>query len=144
MAKQLNVFVENKAGRLNAIAQNLLKSNIDIRAFAIQDRGDYGLLKLIVDRPSEAYVALADLGCACALKEVLAISIPDKPGNFHRLTAALAENGINVVDAYGFVLQPHKTGVCCLELQNLEDTNAEQVIKQAGFTILHDEELYNL
>jgi hypothetical protein len=144
MAKQLNVFVENKAGRLNAIAQNLLKSNIDIRAFAIQDRGDYGLLKLIVDKPSQAYVALADLGCACALKEVLAISIPDKPGNFHRLTAALAENGINVVDAYGFVLQPHSKGVCCLEVENLEDTNAEQVIQNAGFTILQDEEFYNL
>jgi hypothetical protein len=144
MAKQLNIFVENKAGRLKAVAENLLKSKIDIRAFAIQDRGDYGLLKLIVDKPNEAYVALADLGCACALKDILAISIPDKPGNFHRLTAALAENGINIVDAYGFVLQPHSKGICCLEVENIENKNAEEVIKNAGFVILRDDELYGL
>lgn len=144
MAKQLNIFVDNRAGRLKSISENLLKSNIDIRAFTIQDRGEYGLLKLIVDRPSEAYLALADLGCACALKDILAIYVPDRPGNFHRLTTALADNDINIVDAYGFVLQPQNKGVCCLEVESLKETNAEQVIKAAGFSILEDEELYNL
>ena len=82
MAKQLTIFVENRPGRLQSIAENLRKNNIDIRAFTIQDRGDYGLLRLIVDKPSEAYLAMADVGCACALKDVLAVSVPDQPGNF--------------------------------------------------------------
>ncbi|UCG48090.1 MAG: ACT domain-containing protein, partial [Phycisphaerales bacterium] len=86
----------------------------------------------------------ADLGCACALKDILAIYVPDRPGNFHRLTTALADNDINIVDAYGFVLQPQNKGVCCLEVESLKETNAEEVIKAAGFSILEDEELYNL
>ena len=144
MAKQLTIFVENRAGRLESISENLRDSHIDIRAFTIQDRGDYGLLKLIVDKPSDAYLALADLGCACALKDILAISVPDQPGNFHRLTSALAEHGINVVDAYGFVLQPHKTGVCCMEINEPQLTKARQIVAEAGFTVLEDEELYSL
>jgi hypothetical protein len=144
MAKQLNIFVENRPGRLKAISENLFKSGIDIRAFTIQDRGDYGLLKLIVNNPEKAYLALADLGCACALREILAISVPDKPGNFHKLTTALGDNNINVIDAYGFVLQPHNQGVCCLEIENLEQSNAAEVIEKAGFTLLEDEQLYNL
>ncbi len=144
MAKQLTVFAENKPGRLKSISENLLKNGIDIRAFAIQDRGDYGLLKLIVDKPQDAYLALADLSCACALKDVLAISVPDQPGNFHRLTCALADNGINVIDAYGFVLQPHKTGICCIEIEQPHMAKAEQIVGGAGFTILTDEELYNM
>ena len=144
MAKQLTIFVENRAGRLESISENLRDSHIDIRAFTIQDRGDYGLLKLIVDKPSDAYLALADLGCACALKDILAISVPDQPGNFHRLTSALAEHGINVVDAYGFVLQPHKTGVCCMEIDEPQLTKARQIVAEAGFTVLEDEELYSL
>jgi hypothetical protein len=144
MAKQLNIFVENRPGRLGAITENLLKSGINIRAFTIQDRGDYGLMKLIVDNPGNAYLALADLGCACALKDVLAISVPDKPGNLHRLTITLAENKINIIDAYGFVLQPHNTGICCLEIENLTESGAEKVVKDAGFTVLADEELYEL
>jgi len=144
MAKQLTIFVENRAGRLKSISENLQQSDIDIRAFTIQDKGDYGLLKLIVNKPNEAYLALADLGCACALKDILAISVPDQPGNFHRLTSALAEHNINVIDAYGFVLQPHNTGVCCMEIDQPQLMKAEEIVTAAGFQILQDEELYNL
>lgn len=144
MTKQLTIFVENRAGRLKTITQNLHRSNIDIRAFTIQDRGDYGLLRLIVDRPNDAYLALAELGCACALKDILAISVPDQPGNFHRLTSALAEHNINVIDAYGFVLQPHKTGVCCMEIDQPQLMKAQEIVVAAGFTLLQDEELYSL
>ena len=144
MAKQLNIFVENRPGRLDAITDNLLKSNINIRAFTIQDRGDYGLMKLIVSNPDNAYLALADLGCACALKDVLAVSVPDQPGNLHRLTTALARNNVNIIDAYGFVLQPKNMGICCLEIENLNESGAEEIVTNEGFTVLTDEELYNL
>lgn len=144
MAKQLTIFVENRAGRLKSISENLRKSGIDIRAFTIQDRGDYGLLKLIVNKPNDAYLALADLGCACALKDILAVSVPDQPGNFHKLTSALADNGINVKDAYGFVLQPHQTGVCCMEIEQPLLTKATKIAQDAGFAVLEDEELYSL
>ncbi len=144
MAKQLTIFVENRAGRLKSITESLRNSGIDIRAFTIQDRGEFGLLKLIVDKPSDAYLALADLGCACALKDILAVSVPDQPGNFHRLAATLADHGISVADAYGFVLQPHKTGVACMEMDAAQMAKARQIVTEAGFKVLEDEELYNL
>jgi hypothetical protein len=144
MAKQLTIFVENRPGRLQSIAENLRKNGIDIRAFTIQDRGDYGLLRLIVDKPNDAYLAMADVGCACALKDVLAVSVPDQPGNFYKLTSALAASGINVLDAYGFVLQPHQTGICCVEIDKPQMAKAEEVVRQAGFAVLEDEELYGL
>jgi hypothetical protein len=144
MAKQLHIFVENKPGRLRAITDNLQKVGINIRAFAIQDRGDYGLMKLIVSNPEQAHLSLADMGCACALKDVLAVSIPDKPGNLHRLLTALVDGSINIVDAHGFVLQPNQQGICVLEIENLAQTNAEQVVRKAGFDVLDDERLNNL
>ncbi|AQT68282.1 ACT domain-containing protein [Anaerohalosphaera lusitana] len=144
MTKQLNVFVENRPGRLESVTQSLLESNINVRAFAMQDRGDYGLLKLIVDKPQEAYLALSEKNFACALKDTLAISVPDKPGNLHKLTTVLAENDINVIDAYGFVLEPDHQGICCLEIENLKETNAPQIVSEAGFEVLSAEELSDL
>ncbi len=144
MAKQLHIFVENKPGRLRAITDNLQKVGINIRAFAIQDRGDYGLMKLIVSNPEQAHLSLADMGCACALKDVLAVSIPDRPGNLHQLLSALVAGGINIVDAHGFVLQPNQQGICILEIENLAQTNAEQVVKEAGFDVLGNDQLNNL
>jgi len=144
MAKQLHIFVENRPGRLEMITDKLRKTGIDIRAFAIQDRGDFGLMKLLVDKPQDAYLALADLGCACALKDVLAVSVPDKPGNLHQLLNSLSKNKINIIDAHGFVLQPSHTGICVLEIENITQSNAEQVVKAAGFEVLDDNRLINL
>lgn len=144
MAKQLTVFVENRAGRLKAITESLSAANINIRAFTIQDRGDYGLLKLIVDKPNDAYLALADLGYACALRDILAISMPDQPGSFHRLTSALADHGISVIDAYGFALQPQKMGVCCMEIDQPQLMKAGDIVAEAGFPVLEDDAFYSL
>ena len=144
MAKQLTIFVENRPGRLSAVAKSLRENGIDIRAFTVQDRGDYGLVKLIVSNPNQAYLSLANLGCACALKEIMAISVPDKVGNFEILTSALAKNEINVKDAYGFVLQPNQKGLCVLEIDETQTAAAQKVITAAGFTLLKDDELYNL
>jgi hypothetical protein len=144
MAKQLNIFIENRPGRLKSITEKLAKCEVNIRAFAVQDRGDYGLVKLILDKPEEAHMALSEMGVACALKDILAISIPDKPGNMHRLTVALADQNINVIDAYAFVLEPGKTGVCCLEIDNLKGTSAGHLVQAAGFNVLSDKELYDL
>ncbi|MBP8303933.1 MAG: hypothetical protein KBE04_07390 [Phycisphaerae bacterium] len=144
MAKQLNIFMENSPGRLRAVSENLKRSSIDVRAFTIQDQGEYGLLKLIVNKPSEAYLALADLGCACALKDILAIWIPDEVGNFNRLASALAAHGINVIGAYGYVIQPRKTGIACLEMKPEDLDRAQKVVEEAGFKVLGDDELYAL
>jgi len=144
MSKQLNIFMENSPGRLKAVSENLKRSGINVRAFTIQDQGEYGLLKLIVDKPSDAYLALADLGCACALKEILAIWIPDRVGNFNRLAAALADHRIDVVGAYGYVVQPQKTGIACLEVRPEDLDKAKTVVHDAGFKILEDDELYAL
>jgi hypothetical protein len=144
MAKQLNIFIENRPGRLRSVTDKLAKCDVNVRAFAVQDRGDFGLIKLIVDKPEEAHLALSEMGVACAMKDILAISIPDKPGNMHRLTVALADQNINVIDAYGFVIEPTRTGVCCLEIENLRTTNARQVVEAAGFKVLDDKELYDL
>ncbi|MCD4830856.1 MAG: hypothetical protein K8R02_03490 [Anaerohalosphaeraceae bacterium] len=144
MAKQLHIFIDNTPGRLESVTGKLGAAGIDVRAFAIQDMADYGLMKLIVSNPQQAYLALADMGSACALKDVLAISVPDKCGNLHKLMAVLAENNINIIDAYGFVLQPSNQGVCILEIENMAETNAEKIVADAGFDILDDQQLRDI
>jgi hypothetical protein len=144
VAKQLNIFIENRPGRLESVTQNLLKCEINVLAFTLQDRGDYGLMKLIVNQPDKAYLEMANLNLACAIKNVLIVSIPDKPGNLHRLMTALAQNEINIIDVYGFVLQPDQQGLCCIEIDDAQNENAEEAVKKAGFDVLNDEALYSL
>lgn len=144
MAKQLTIFLENRPGRMKSISDILLEKNLNIWAFTIQDRGEFGLMKMIVDKPAEAQIALADRGVACALKEVVAVTAADQPGNLDKLTSALLESNVNIKDAYGFVSPTDKQGICYLEVDNPKGVDLGKVIAEHGFSIVTDKELYEL
>jgi len=142
MAKQLNIFVENRPGRMAAVTKLLGEHGIDIRAITIQDRGDFGMMKLLVDRPTEAHGVFSARGFACALKDVLAILIEDRPGGLSAITEAFARHGVNVVDGYGFVLEPGKRAVWCVQAEPIQ--TLREIAAKEGFVILEDHELYEL
>ncbi|HTY45906.1 MAG TPA: ACT domain-containing protein [Patescibacteria group bacterium] len=144
MAKQLNIFVENRPGRVKSIAEALCAGNINIKVFTIQDRGDFGLMKIIADKPEAAYLLLAEKGFASAQKEILAISVKDKPGNLARLTGVLLEHKINILDAHGDVVGTGKQGICYLELDLKDLGVAKGLLEKEGFHVLSDEELYEI
>jgi len=142
MAEQINIFVENKPGRLKTITRVLAGQNINIRAIEIADRERFGIVKLLVDDPHKGQRVLAENNFACALKKVLAIAIDDRPGGLSRLTETLSDNEININDAYGFVIASKKEAVLCVEVVDYD--RATQIIEKNGFRILTDSELYDL
>ena len=59
MAKQISVFLENKAGRLlSHVTRVLGEAGINIRALSIADTSDFGILRIIVNDPEKAYKIL--------------------------------------------------------------------------------------
>lgn len=82
MIKQLSIFVENKAGRLAEITAELAKAGVDIRALSVADTTNFGILRLIVDKPDEAERILREAGLTVSLTGVIAVGIPDQPGGF--------------------------------------------------------------
>jgi hypothetical protein len=145
MAKQLTIFLENRPGRIKTISNILVENNLNIWAFTIQDRGEFGLMKLIVDKPQVAQLVLADRGFACVLKEVLAVTADrDQPGNLEKLTSALLEKGVNIKDACGFVSPRDRQGICFMEFENPDGANLEKTIAAHGFQILSESQLYEL
>ncbi len=101
--KQLSIFVENKSGRLAQITKTLAEANVDIRALSIADTSDFGILRLIVDRPDDAVKALKDAHLTVSLTEVIAIGIEDRPGEFHKAMAVLSDAGIGIEYMYAFI-----------------------------------------
>ena len=142
MAKQLNIFIDNKPGRIKSVTQVLFENKINIRAMTIQDRKDFGVMKMLVDKPEKAHLALTEGGFACALKDILAIIMDDKPGGLYRLTEVLLKNKINIQDAYGFVIESLKSAVLCLEIEAPQ--KAQAAIEKQGFQVLQDAQVYQI
>ena len=55
-------FIENKAGRLSDVTGILADAGINIRALAVADTSDFGVLRLIVDDNAKAEKVLKDSG----------------------------------------------------------------------------------
>lgn len=108
MIKQLSVFVENKPGRLAAVTKVLYDRGVNLRAFMIADAGDFGIIRMVVDKTEEAFNALKSAGFTVTLNEVLAVEVEDKPGELHRISKALGDEGINIEYVYAFTSEKHK------------------------------------
>ncbi len=83
-ATQISVFLENKSGRLAEVTQALAKAEVNIRALSLAETIDYGVLRLIVDKPHEAKQALAAVGFTVTETPVIAVEVPDRPGGLAR------------------------------------------------------------
>jgi hypothetical protein len=142
MPHQVSVFAENKPGKLNRVTEILSKNNINIRAITISDTGDYGIIKLLLDKPAEGNEFLLNEGIASTLVNIAAIIIDDTPGGLHKATSLLSSNNVNVEDAYGFTIREKNRAVFVFQVKDVPST--EKILKDAGFTIISDHELYYL
>jgi hypothetical protein len=136
MTEILNVFVDNTPGRIKSVTETLARENVNIIAFAVHDKGEFGLMKLVATEPERAKLILAENGFACALREAMVVAVPDKPGNLNELTGILLEHGINISGIFGFVIEGGQTGICCLETSQPVTKALQSELEQAGFRIL--------
>ncbi len=102
IVKQLSIFLENKTGRLADFTQVLSAAEINISALSIADTESYGVIRAIVDKPDEAFLALKESGMSAHFTDVLNIAIPDEPGSLSKILKYLSDEGINVSYMYGY------------------------------------------
>lgn len=138
-AYQLTVPVDNRPGRLATVSGILAREKINIRAITISSFGDRGFLNILVDDPTLAHKALTKEGIQAELKEIIAVLIDDKPGGMDALAQILAANGINIENAYGFVLESNKTAVFVVDVSDLDAT--ERLLREHRFKTLSSEAL---
>lgn len=136
--KQISVFVENKQGRLEEITGVLEKNQIDIRALCVADTKDFGILRLIVNKPDLAVEALKKDGFTVSLTSVISIGIDDTPGGLHKALEVLDDSEISVEYMYAFLSRSEKTAYVILRVEDNE--RAIKVLSGNNFKIMtHDE-----
>ena len=98
--KQLSIFLENRPGRLETVAQLLGDANISILALSVADTKDFGILRLLVDKTEQAGKVLCDNGILCQNSDVTAVEIGSAPGSLARILALFKEANVNVEYMY--------------------------------------------
>ncbi len=100
---QLSVFIENKAGRVSEVTEILGASGVNIRGFSVSDTAEYGILRLVVDKPVEGLAALRDAGFTVKESEVICIKLDDAPGALAKVLRVVSSAGVNIEYVYSLV-----------------------------------------
>lgn len=140
IVKQVSAFIENKAGRLNEIADTLAASNIDISALSLADTTDYGIVRMIVSDPEAAVLALRESGVVCKITDTLAIAIDDVPGGFAKGLKTLTDNGLEIKYMYACISHAIGKALMIISVDNPEF--ADKLISNTATGDVNPSEIY--
>jgi hypothetical protein len=140
MVQQLTVFLENSPGRLAGLARVLGDAEVNMRALMVADTAEFGVVRIICDRPEAARAALEAAGFGVSMTDVLAVEVPDRPGGLADILEALGSVGINVEYAYCYV---EPGGAAAVDVFRVEETDrAMSALEAAGIRVLGPGEVY--
>ena len=77
MLHQISVWVPNKPGILSKFIDALIENNIEIRAITVAENEEYGLILLLVDKPTELYSLLEEAEYPTSITDVIAVKLID-------------------------------------------------------------------
>lgn len=128
MTKQISLFLENKTGRISEVAKTLGANGINMKAFAMTETPDFGIMRIVVADTDEAAKVLSDANFAVSISDVVCIECADRPGSLGEVLGHLASAGIGIKYMYAFsegemakfVLKPDDVEKC------------EEVLRGAG------------
>ena len=100
---QLSVFIENKTGRVSEVTDALGTADVNIRGFSVSDTAEYGILRLVVDKPEDGMTILKDHGFTVKESEVICIKLEDTPGALARVLKIVSDAGVNIEYVYSLI-----------------------------------------
>lgn len=140
--KQISVFIENTPGRLAHFTKLLGDNHIDLVSLSVADTTHFGILRGIVADYDRAVKLLSENGYTVKLTDVLAVSVPDKPGGLAGVLQALADKDIGVEYLYSFVRNAGDHALIIFRVDKLPE--AEKALTEAGVRLLSQDEIRSL
>ncbi len=133
MGQQISIFVENKPGKVNKITGILQKAKINMKAMTIADSGSFSIIKLITDDNEKAFKLFKERKILVSFQKVVVVEMPDKVGAFHRVAKILEDMGINIEDAYGFIMEEGVKAALILKVTEGDIDRVEKILKKNNY-----------
>lgn len=100
--KTVTVVTKDRVGLLADVSGILGENRINISSIAAEAHGKTGIIRVSTDNPAKTKAVLKKAGFDVSAFEMVTVRLKNKPGELARLTRELAENGIDIKNAYQF------------------------------------------
>ena len=135
--RQISVFLENKPGQLAHLCRIIADAGIDLKALNIAETSDYGILRIITDKPKTTISVLKKESLVCSSNVVVAVRVPDKPGGLAGILDVIADHNISIEYMYS-MLGGNGTSSAIMVFQTNEN---EKVFRNAGLDVLKSSDI---
>ena len=129
--RQISIYLENRSGTLAEVTDFLYQHDVNLRALSIADTAEFGILRIIVDRPEETLKLLKEAQFTCTITDMLAIQMDDRPGSMARIIRLLADADISIEYAYAFTTARTGQAITIVRVEN--NAAAEFVLRDTPF-----------
>jgi len=136
--RQLLVFLDNRLGQLLRLTQILESKSIRILGLSLVDSIDYGVVRLICDKPDEAQSLIREGGFANSMADVIVVRLSAGKHGLLSLWQCLLSSEINI--AYCYALLPTSLdATIALSVDNIEV--AMETLIRNEFDVLGEQDL---
>jgi hypothetical protein len=98
--KEFSIRMEDQPGTLGKICRSLADRGVNILAFQSGPSEGKSLVRLVVDKPTEAKSVLDDQKVKYDEVQVAQVKLPHRPGELARAASKLGEASVNIDYAY--------------------------------------------
>ena len=140
--KQISVFIENTPGKLAHFTRLLGDHGIDLVSLSIADTTDFGILRCIVADDEKAMRLIEEAGYTARRTDVLAVTVPDRPGGLADILEILIRNEIAIDYLYSFVRNTGKNALIVFKVAEID--RAQEILKAHQVHFLTQEEICNV
>jgi len=124
--------LENEPGELEKLTKILMDNEINMRALTVAETADFGILRMIVDKNDKCIQILWENDYLLSQTDVIAISIPDKPGGLHRIVEILANENINIEYIYSALVR--EQAIIIFRIDDIE--KASTILKKNNVNVI--------
>ena len=138
VTKQISVFIENRKGRLGEVLDVLKEGGVNILSMSLADTAEYGLLRIISDKPQDGRMALSAAGFSSTLTDVFILKIPHEPGALQQILRVIADEQLNVEYMYGLSVGGNEASIVVKtsDLDKADDVFARHNIQTLSYNQL--------
>ena len=134
---QISVFINNQQGTIADVISILGENGINLKAVSVSDRAEYGLLRLIVDKPEEALELLKKSEYKVKIAKTIGIIVnSNNPNELAKILTIIKNNNIEITYIYSYGKVSECKDAVIIKTQELEKT--VELLKNNGIELVNN------
>lgn len=129
--QELSLRLPNRPGQLASVLRRLAQERINIAAVSVDSTRSQGRVRLVVSDPVRALEVLRDAEFPVEARELITISLEDRPGSLLQALDVLAKGRVNILSITLLVTRERARVLVALSVNNLP--KGRRLLTEGGF-----------